>query len=107
MTKVSRWFLFAALIVTISATVLYVSRSSPPTTVRTGGALVATVRSEPVTFNRYVRNSFPTHLVSLLTQAPLVRINRVSSQPEPWLASGWAASDDGRSVSGGLREGGT
>jgi peptide/nickel transport system substrate-binding protein len=105
MTKVARWFLFAALIVAISATVLYVSRSSPPTTVRTGGALVATVRSEPVTFNRYVRNSFPTHLVSLLTQAPLVRINQISSQPEPWLASGWTASDDGRSITVDLREG--
>ena len=105
MTKVARWFLFAALIVAISATVRYVSRSSPPATVRTGGALVATVRSEPVTFNRYVRNSFPTHLVSLLTQAPLVRINRVSSQPEPWLASGWTASDDGRSITVDLREG--
>jgi peptide/nickel transport system substrate-binding protein len=105
MTKVARWFLFAALIVAISATVRYVSRSSPPATVPTGGALVATVRSEPVTFNRYVRNSFPTHLVSLLTQAPLVRINRVSSQPEPWLASGWTASDDGRSITVDLREG--
>ncbi len=105
MTKAGRWFLFAALIVAISATVMYLSRSSPPATVRTGGGLVATVRSEPVTFNRYVRNSFPTHLISLLTQAPLVRINRISSQPEPWLASGWTTSDDGRSITVSLREG--
>jgi peptide/nickel transport system substrate-binding protein len=105
MTKAARWFLFAALIVAISATVMYILRSAPPAAVRTGGALVATVRSEPVTFNRYIRNSFPTHLVSLLTQAPLVRINRISSQPEPWLASGWTASDDGRSITVDLREG--
>jgi peptide/nickel transport system substrate-binding protein len=105
MTKAARWFLFAALIVAISATVMYTLRSSPPATVRNGGALVATVRSEPVTFNRYIRNSFPTHLVSLLTQAPLVRINRISSQPEPWLASGWTVSDDGRSITVDLREG--
>ena len=84
---------------------MYLSRSSLPAPVRTGGALVATVRSEPVTFNRYVRNSFPTHLISLLTQAPLVRINRISSQPEPWLASGWTTSDDGRSITVDLREG--
>jgi peptide/nickel transport system substrate-binding protein len=105
MTKAARWFLFAALIVAISATVMYILRSAPPAAVRTGGALVATVRSEPVTFNRYVRNSFPTHLVSLLTQAPLVRINQISSQPEPWLASGWTVSDDGRSITVDLREG--
>jgi peptide/nickel transport system substrate-binding protein len=105
MTKAGRWFLFAALIVAISATVMYLSRSRRPATVRTGGALVATVRSEPVTFNRYVRNSFPTHLISLLTQAPLVRINRISSQPEAWLASGWTTSDDGRSITLDLREG--
>ena len=73
-------------------------RPSRPAPVRTGGALVATVRSEPVTFNRYVRNSFPTHLVSLLTQAPLVKINRRSSEAEPWLASGWTAAADGRSI---------
>ena len=98
MTKLRRWFLFAALIVAISATVIYVRRPSRPAPVRTGGALVATLRSEPVTFNRYMRNSFPTHLVSLLTQAPLVRINRRSSEAQPWLASGWTAAADGRSI---------
>jgi peptide/nickel transport system substrate-binding protein len=105
MTQLRRWFLFALLIVAIAATVLYVRRSSPPAGVQSGGALVATVRSEPVTFNRYVRNSFPTHLISLLTQAPLARINRRTSQPEPWLASGWTASPDGRSITVDLREG--
>src|SRR5262245_15552723 len=106
MTKVRRWFLFAALIVAVFATALFLSRrSAPPAAGRTGGALVATVRSEPITFNRYVRNSFPTHLISLLTQAPLVKINRRSGDPEPWLASKWSASPDGRSITLDLREG--
>ncbi len=106
MTNVRRWLLFATLIVAVLATVLYFSKSSQsPAPVQTGGALVATVRSEPVTFNRYVSNRFPTHVVSLLTQAPLVRINRLSSQVEPWLASAWTAADDGRSVTVELREG--
>jgi peptide/nickel transport system substrate-binding protein len=61
-----------------------------------GGQLVATLRGEPTTFNRYVENAFPTHLISLLTQAPLVRINRVTQQVEPYLASSWTVSDDGR-----------
>ena len=107
MTKVGRWFLFAMLIVAICSTGLYLSRSSAPagTGTQTGGALVATVRSEPVTFNRYVRNSFPTHLFSLLTQAPLVKINRRSSEPEPWLASAWTTAPDGKSITVDLREG--
>ena len=105
MTKVRRWIPFAAIIVIAAATAVYVTRSSAPPAVRTGGALVATVRSEPVTFNRYVRPSFPTHLVSLLTQAPLVKINRRTSQPEPWLASGWTTAADGRSITVDLREG--
>jgi len=95
------------LIVAICSTGLYLSRSSAPagTGTQTGGALVATVRSEPVTFNRYVRNSFPTHLFSLLTQAPLVKINRRSSEPEPWLASAWTTAPDGKSITVDLREG--
>ena len=33
------------------------------------------VRAEPTTFNRFVSNGFPTHLVSLLTDGRLVRVN--------------------------------
>jgi peptide/nickel transport system substrate-binding protein len=58
--------------------------------------IVATLRGEPKTFNRYVDNAFPTHLISLLTQAPLVRINRVTQAVEPYLASGWTVADGGR-----------
>ena len=70
-----------------------------------GGALVATVRGEPTSFNRYTTRGFPTHLVSLLTQARLVRINRVTDAVEPWLASEWTASSDGRSIALTLRDG--
>jgi peptide/nickel transport system substrate-binding protein len=70
-----------------------------------GSALVATMRGEPTSFNRYVTRGFPTELITLLTQAPLVRINRLTDVPEPWLASGWTASDDARSIALTLREG--
>jgi len=43
-----------------------------------GGALVGTLRGEPATFNRFVNQGLPAHLVSLLTQARLVRINRLT-----------------------------
>lgn len=105
MTNVRRWIPFAAIIIVAAATAVYLTRSSTAPPVRSGGALVATVRSEPVTFNRYVRPGFPTYLVSLLTQAPLVKINRRTSQPEAWLASGWTTAADGRSITVDLREG--
>jgi peptide/nickel transport system substrate-binding protein len=70
-----------------------------------GGSLVATMRGEPKSFNRYVTHGFPTELITLLTQAPLVRINRLTDVPEPWLASGWTASDDARSIALTLRPG--
>ena len=53
------------------------------------------MRSDPPTFNRFVSSTFQTHLVSLLTQARLVRINPVKQELEPWLADRWTRSDDG------------
>lgn len=68
-------------------------------------AVVATLRSHPATFNRFVGHLFPTYLVSCLTQAWLVRINRVTHDVEPWLADRWTRSDDGRRYALHLREG--
>ena len=60
-----------------------------------GAALVGSVRSEPRTFNRYVARDTTSVLVSELTQAKLVRINRDDDQVEPWLAEGWTEDPDG------------
>ena len=51
-----------------------------------GGELVASVRTEPRSFNRFVQRDSTTDLVSTLTQAKLVRINHVTQDVEPWLA---------------------
>jgi peptide/nickel transport system substrate-binding protein len=67
----------------------------PGTNVPHGGELLVSVRTEPRTFNRFAARDTSTDLVSLLTQARLVRINRVSQEAEPWLAEGWTRSDDG------------
>jgi peptide/nickel transport system substrate-binding protein len=69
-----------------------------------GGSLVATLRTEPKTFNRYTGNGFPTHLIATLTQARLVRINNATSELEPWLAERWTISDDRRTYTLNLRE---
>jgi peptide/nickel transport system substrate-binding protein len=60
-----------------------------------GGRLVATYRTEPNSFNRLVHAQAPVELVSRLTQASLVRLNRVSRTIEPRLARSWTTSPDG------------
>jgi peptide/nickel transport system substrate-binding protein len=59
------------------------------------GPLIATFRSEPKSFNRLVAASAPENLLTLLTQATLVRVNRATGELEPRLASDWTKSADG------------
>src|SRR6476646_7375922 len=61
-----------------------------------GGNLLVSVRNEPRSFNRLTARETTTDLLSNLTQAKLVRINKVTQQVEPWLADSWTRSDDGR-----------
>ena len=61
-----------------------------------GGELLATIRSEPATYNRYVPAgaAAATDVVTFLTQARLIRVNRATDELEPWLAEGWTVSPD-------------
>ena len=70
-----------------------------------GGALVASTRSDPRSFNRLVQSQIGTEIFSLLTQGRLVRINRSTLELEPWLAESWTATPDGRSYTLKLRNG--
>jgi peptide/nickel transport system substrate-binding protein len=70
-----------------------------------GGSLVATVRSEPRSFNRLVARDRTSNLVSLLLHDKLVHINLATQQAEPGLAESWTASADGRIWTIALRNG--
>jgi peptide/nickel transport system substrate-binding protein len=74
---------------------------------KTGGELVASIRSEPTTYNRYLPSgaSAATEVVNHLTQAKLARVNRVSDALEPWLAEAWSLGADGVTYTIRLREG--
>ena len=62
-----------------------------------GGRLVATFRTEPQTYNRFVSPRSAEDLFMRLTQATLIRLNRVTGELEPWLATSWTSSSaDGR-----------
>ena len=79
------------------------SPSEPPAA--RGGQIVASIRGEPRTFNRYVAADQTSELLSLLLQARLVRVNRSTFELEPWLAERWESSPDGRTHTLHLRQG--
>jgi peptide/nickel transport system substrate-binding protein len=70
-----------------------------------GGQLVVSVRTEPRSFNRLAVNNQSTELLSILTQARLVRINKATFELEPWLAERWDSSPDGLTHTLHLRKG--
>ena len=70
-----------------------------------GGTLVASLRSEPGIYNRYVDASAQGDLLDLLTNGRLVRVNRATDDLEPWLAESWTQSPDDRTFTLKLRRG--
>ena len=68
-------------------------RTGAPPAPRPGGEIVASLRSEPGNYNRYFEASAAADLVTMLTQARLVRINRATDALEPALAESWSTSD--------------
>ena len=80
------------------------TRDAAPTPTR-GGVAVASTRTDPRSFNRLVHPQLATEIFSLLTQAKLVRIDRVTQEIEPWLAEGWEMSEDNRTFTLTLRDG--
>jgi len=72
---------------------------------RRGGQLVVSVRSEPRSFNRIAVGNQSTELLSILTQARLVRVNKATFEVEPWLAERWDSSPDGLTHTLHLRRG--
>jgi peptide/nickel transport system substrate-binding protein len=91
--------------VLLLASALGACRAAPPQTA--GGELVASIRSEPATYNRFLPNgqSAATEVVTLLTQARLARVNRATDELEPWLAEGWTLAPDGVTYTVTLRNG--
>ena len=78
---------------------------APDAAASRGGQIVASIRGEPRTFNRYVASDQTSEALSLLLQARLVRINRATFELEPWLAEKWESSPDGRTHTIHLRPG--
>ncbi len=66
--------------------------------------LVATIRREPRTLNRFMSSNPVENVIALLTQATLVRVNRATGALEPRLARTWSVSPDGLAYTLHLRD---
>jgi peptide/nickel transport system substrate-binding protein len=87
----------AGVLAAIVVAVRLAPSSAPPASdISRGGQIVASLRSEPRSFNRLASRDYATEVVTLLTQGRLVRINRATFELEPWLAERWESSADGR-----------
>ncbi len=67
--------------------------------------LVASLRADPQSFNRYSARDFSTTVLTYLMHASLVRINRVTNQLEPEIAEAWTLLPDQRTYRLRLRSG--
>ncbi len=70
-----------------------------------GGHLVASISTDPATFNRLFARTLANAMVAELLSADLVHIHRGSYEIEPALAESWEAAADGRSYDVRLRRG--
>jgi peptide/nickel transport system substrate-binding protein len=110
LTRQSRNF---ALFLAVATLVLLAGcRATPPSdssasgnVVSPGGELVVSVRTDPQSFLWFTKRDGVTQLVTFLTTARLVRVDRATQNVEPWLAESWTRSADGRQYTVKLRPG--
>ena len=115
MTRRSRWLLVAVLLVGLATALLMWRRPQPAgapeaqsgVTLARGGELVAALRNDPPTFNRYAPRGFENTVeaLTLLLHAPLARINRHTGALELWLAERADGAADGLTYTLTLRDG--
>jgi peptide/nickel transport system substrate-binding protein len=113
LSRKSLTYAFAIATVAAAAAIVWLTfrpapRGTPPAISErpaASGDLVASLRSEPATYNRYVDDKAAGGVLAMLTQAPLVRVNRATDELEPWLAESWQQSDDGLTHTIRLRKG--
>jgi len=70
-----------------------------------GGELRLSIRSDPKTFHPALADSDAAETIRYLTGGVLLRVNRLTQQLEPELATSWQAGKDGRSIVFQLRQG--
>jgi len=96
--------LLIAVLVAGAAWFLYRGRAAAPPPVP-ARPIVAAIRAEPRSFNRFVAGDRSTSLISQLVHARLVQLNHRTQEIEPALATKWTLDPDGRTYTLTLRQG--
>src|SRR4030081_1502108 len=76
-----------------------------PARAQWGGELRLSLHSEPKSFHPALVDEDAGDMIRYLTGGVLVRVNRVTQQPEPALASAWKILEGGRAIRFQLRPG--
>ncbi len=88
------WLLGLVVIILAAAAVPVRRLASTPSVSAASDTLIASIRAEPRSFNRYEARDLTTAVITYLTQSALVRINRVTNALEPELAERWELLPD-------------
>ena len=72
---------------------------------QSGGELRFCLRSEPKTFNPLLAADDSSETIRYLTGGVLVRVNRMTQELEPELATSWKVSNGGKTITFQLRDG--
>jgi peptide/nickel transport system substrate-binding protein len=83
---------------------LFANSFLPTLSAQSGGELRFCLRSEPKTFDPLQVADDSSETVRYLTGGVLIRINRLTQELEPELATSWKISDGGRKIDFRLRE---
>ena len=92
-----RWVRIVLLILAVLSTGIALAQS--------GGELRFCLRSDPKTFNPLLMADDASETVRYLTGGVLMRLNRLTQEAEPELATSWKVSDGGKTITLKLRDG--
>lgn len=89
----------------ILALLILIALGSCGVLAQSGGELRFCLRSEPKTFNPLVAADDSSETIRYLTGGVLVRVNRLTQDLEPELATSWKVSNGGKTITFQLRDG--
>jgi peptide/nickel transport system substrate-binding protein len=84
---------------------IFVALNSTAGIAQSGGELRFCLHSEPKTFNPLLMADDASETIRYLTGGVLMRLNRLTQQLEPELATSWKVTNGGRTISFKLRDG--
>jgi len=86
------------------ALLIFVTLLASSALAQSGGQLRFCLRSEPKTLNPLLMSDDSSETIRYLTGGVLLRVNRLTQEPEPELATSWKLTNAGKTITFKLRE---